>query len=360
MPDLLIKCEVCHSVLDEEDLFCPNCGRDAPCGRQPGKPPADSSHVSTYNFQCASCGASMSYDASAGALRCPFCASVQMVAKPDVKTLAPKWVVPFKISRDQALATMRTWLGRGFWRPDDLSQQAAVVRMAPVYVPYWVFQAQTYTFWTADTSQTPAGASADWYPLSGEHRGTHAGLLVGASGALRPEGTAQICPFDLSPAVPPEKVDLNNAIYEQFTVPRKYARPLARRGLEQLEAQACQAAYVPGRARNVHVNVRIEDLSSEPVLLPVWIMAYRYQGKAYRFLLNGQTGRATGQAPVSFLKIAVAAAIIVIAMLLLLLVLSGLLGGGMQMRMGIEKQETPAVCCDASENRFWGQAVISD
>ena len=30
--------------------------------------------------------------------------------------------------------------------------------MQAVYVPYWVFAAETHTFWTADTSQTPAGA----------------------------------------------------------------------------------------------------------------------------------------------------------------------------------------------------------
>ena len=125
----------------------------------------------------------MSYDASAKALRCPFCGSVDLTAQPDMTTLAPQRVIPFVRTREQALATMRSWLGRGFWRPGDLVQQASVVTMVPVYVPYWVFHAHTFTCWTADTSQTPAGARADWYPLAGEHRGEYAGLLVGASGA---------------------------------------------------------------------------------------------------------------------------------------------------------------------------------
>ncbi len=30
MSDILIKCGVCGAVLDEEDLFCPNCGTEAP------------------------------------------------------------------------------------------------------------------------------------------------------------------------------------------------------------------------------------------------------------------------------------------------------------------------------------------
>jgi hypothetical protein len=39
------------------------------------------------------------------------------------------------------------------------------------------------------------------------------------------------------------------------------------------------------------------------VLLPIWIAAYRYNGKPYQFLVNGQTGEVVGLAPWSFWKI---------------------------------------------------------
>jgi hypothetical protein len=189
-------------------------------------------------------------------------------------------------------------------------------------VPYWVFTARTFTNWTADSSQTPFGARGDWVPLSGEHRASYSGLLVGASSVLTPGETSALCPFDLAGGVAPSQIDLDNVIVEQFRVQRKYARPLARQGLENLERQAC-AQYVPGRNRNLKVNVRLEGLSSEPVLLPIWVMAYQYQNRIYRFLINGQTGRATGQAPTSWKKV-IAAIIIAILILLLLLGLIGL------------------------------------
>jgi predicted RNA-binding Zn-ribbon protein involved in translation (DUF1610 family) len=306
MSDVLAKCSVCEALLDEEDLFCSNCGTEAPKRDNKSQLAARSF---THKFACSGCGASMSYDASAGSLRCPFCGSADLVQNPDAKEIAPRRVVPFELKQDQAIATMRTWLGRGFWRPGDLSQQAAVVAMTAVYVPYWIFRADTHTFWTADTSQTPAGARADWYPLSGQHRGRYEGLLIGASGALTAGETHSLCPFDLAQGVEPDQVDLDNVVVEQFGLARKYARPLARQGLEELERQACQVNYVPGRARNVKVNVRIEGLASEPVLLPVWIMAYRYADQVFRFLVNGQTGRATGRAPISWRKILTAAGI---------------------------------------------------
>ncbi len=338
MPDVLSKCTVCGALLDEEDLFCPNCGAEAPAPTQPtsthsqntpvGSTSANApaTHLSTCNFTCRGCGASMSYDASAQALRCPFCGSEQLDKQPDAKEIAPDGVVPFVVTRDQAVATMRQWLGQGFWRPGDLSTEAAVVKMAPVYVPYWVFDADTFTYWTADTNQTPPGAMANWYPVSGQHEGHYSGLLVGASGALTGAETGALCPFDLSAAVPPDKIDLQNSIFERFTVPRKYARPLASQGLESLESQACEE-IVPGKCRNLNVNVRMMNLASRPLLVPVWIMAYRYRDQVFRFLANGQTGKSAGQAPVSYRKIGAAVAIAAVVILLILLWLFAVGGG---------------------------------
>jgi hypothetical protein len=67
-------------------------------------------------------------------------------------------------------------------------------------------------------------------------------------------------------------------------------------------------------------------MSSEPVLLPVWIMAYRFRDQLYRFLVNGQTGRSTGQAPLSWTKILVAAGIVLLVALLVLALASGAMG----------------------------------
>ena len=161
------------------------------------------------------------------------------------------------------------------------------------------------------------------FPLTGEHRGEHRGLLVGASGALKPGETSAISPFDLAAGLDPENVDLENYIVEQFGLARKYARPLARQGIERIESRDCQS-YVPGSCRNMHVNVRVQNQTSEPVLLPVWIMAYRYRDQIYRFLVNGQNGRATGAAPVSWTKI-ILVVFGVIAFLILALLLAGVI-----------------------------------
>jgi DNA-directed RNA polymerase subunit RPC12/RpoP len=314
---LLTRCCICEGLLDEEDLFCANCGTEAPLQTGDGKPRAhDTSQMLTHSFQCGGCGASMSYDASARSLRCPFCGSEKLQQRTNERTLAPSRVVPFAVQRDAALATMRQWLGRGFFRPGDLSERAMIDQMVAVYVPYWIFEARTHTYWTADTSQLPLMSRGDWRPLFGEHRDRYEGVLVGASGSLTSGETHALCPFDLAAGVPPEEVDLENVTVEKFKVGRKYARPIAREGLENLECRTCESLYVRGKARNCKVNTLVEGLASEPVLLPVWIMAYRYNERVFRFLVNGQTGAATGEAPTSWLKVLAIAGVAVGAVLL--------------------------------------------
>ncbi len=120
-------------------------------------------------------------------------------------------------------------------------------------------------------------------------------------------------------------------------MPRKYARPLAQQGLENLERAACQPS-VPGSCRNLKVNVRLEGCRVPPVLLPVWIMAYRYKEQVYRFLVNGQTGRATGQAPVSWKKVAAAIAVVVLLAFVLFLILHGRGSGVTRRRTWLAKR----------------------
>ncbi len=46
-----------------------------------------------------------------------------------------------------------------------------------------------------------------------------------------------------------------------------------------------------------------EDETFKHILLPVWMAAYKYAGKSYRFLVNGQTGEVQGERPWSVWKI---------------------------------------------------------
>ena len=52
------------------------------------------------------------------------------------------------------------------------------------------------------------------------------------------------------------------------------------------------------------VETDVGALTFKHVLLPVWLAAYRYRGKSFRFVVNGRTGAVEGERPWSSGKIA--------------------------------------------------------
>jgi len=69
------------------------------------------------------------------------------------------------------------------------------------------------------------------------------------------------------------------------------------------------------------VDTEVSDVTFKHILLPVWVAAYRYRGKPYRFVVNGQTGKVQGERPWSVIKIAIA---VILALLIGAAVLYGL------------------------------------
>jgi hypothetical protein len=64
---------------------------------------------------------------------------------------------------------------------------------------------------------------------------------------------------------------------------------------------------IGGDRQRVHgIETQISGVTFKHVLLPVWMAAYKFRGKTYRFVVNGRTGRVQGERPWSPWKIALA------------------------------------------------------
>jgi len=52
------------------------------------------------------------------------------------------------------------------------------------------------------------------------------------------------------------------------------------------------------------VETEFSNTSSDLILLPLYLLSYRYRGRLFRTLINGQTGVIEGEKPVSPARIA--------------------------------------------------------
>jgi hypothetical protein len=127
-----------------------------------------------------------------------------------------------------------------------------------------------------------------------------------------------LLPFDLGRAKPFDPRLLAGWHAELPTMPRSEVDRNARQGIREHE-EGVVTRLLPGDRRRLdHFDADVQIHRVHLVLLPVWIATYRHGNKLVRLLVNGQTGRCIGRAPISAAKVAVAIALGVAAVLLVL------------------------------------------
>jgi hypothetical protein len=84
---------------------------------------------------------------------------------------------------------------------------------------------------------------------------------------------------------------------EAYQVGLKEGFPIARQTIDDQIASAIRSDIGGDHQRIHQVNTRYSDIKFKHVLLPVWVSAYRYRDKPFRFIINGQTGEVSGQSP---------------------------------------------------------------
>jgi hypothetical protein len=157
-----------------------------------------------------------------------------------------------------------------------------------------------------------------WTPAAGERTDFHDDVLVCASKGVD-EGTLEgTYPYGLSECRPYRGEFLSGWAAEEYAVDLKRGWEHARRRVNEEEVRRC-AREVPGDThRNLRVWTQHAGVTWKHLLLPLWIATYRWRDKGYRFLVNGQTGKVAGTAPVSWVKVSVAVVLGIAAVLAIL------------------------------------------
>ena len=360
LEDHRFPCPSCGSDLrydpDGSRLLCGHCGHEEPVPERRGAIPeldlrsAQRSELPERDFEaarfarCPSCGAQVEFDAAIHAKECPFCASPIVTDTGVARVIKPQAQLPFLLGEEAARAEMRKWLGRLWFAPSDLRDYAkAHRRMDGIYVPYWTYDAETRTEYSGQRGTvyyesrlvpvtvngrrqmvTQQVARVRWTPARGRVARAFDDVLVLGSRSLPKRFTDALAPWDLSALSAYEPRFLAGFRAEGYGVPVEEAYGEAREIMNQVIASDVRADIGGDHQRITQMQTEVGQLTFKHVLLPVWLAAYRYRGRSFRFVINGRTGAVEGERPYSAVKIALAMLLgLLIALALAYLQISG-------------------------------------
>ena len=287
-------------------------------------------------FVCNACGASVITDISTSASFCSFCGSPALIGQRLTSDFRPKYLIPFKIGRDTAVAKFMEWCKGGKLAPFGFVSDKNVEKMKGLYVPFWLFNADghmdivgTGKNITSVTTGSDRVTTTKIYNVVRNRDYTWSRIPLDAETRIRDDYMEAIEPFDYKDLIPYDYKYIPGFYADRYDLNSKNLEERARdRATAYLKSECIKSTSSYDRFDAVKDNSVVGNISSDYALLPVWFMSYRYLGKQYDFVINGQTGEVAGEPPVSLVKkIMVYALALGITAIVARIVINLLLGG---------------------------------
>lgn len=338
-----ITCKNCAAKLEFKpgttNLKCPYCGTENEIVIEVDKDKVrealreidymnfinDSSNVEvpkdeqTY-IKCTACGAETSTDSKVIASECPFCGTPLVKDKAQIKSLiTPSALIPFKIEQKVAIEAFYKWMKKLWFLPNKTKEYAKPDKMQGIYTPYWTYDANTVSSYSGQRgddyqvtesytdssgqSQTRTVTKTRWTSVSGVVYVTFDDILVVATNTLPEKHVYSLEPWQLNELIPYDKKFLSGFKSESYEKDVKQGFEKAKTIMDPSIVNRIKSDIGGDHQRVLTKNVQYNNTTFKHVLLPLWLSSYRFKGKVYRFVVNGQTGKVKGERPVSAMKI---------------------------------------------------------
>ena len=350
-PLLLFPCPGCNSQLyfnaQQQQLVCEHCGTKVAIDKATSQIKENNlrqqitgatdtaTTVEQLVYKCNRCGSESAYTTETPTFVCSFCnyEAVNPVAY-KTRIIQPSGMIPFRIDRQQSLSIFKTWLGKGFWAPNDLQQFARHDALHGIYLPFWTYDAQTYSEWSGyggryyyetetytdaqGKQQTRTVQRTEWIYRSGDYEHFFDDILIGGATELSQDEYESIFPYQLEELVNFDARYLSGWKADVYDIAVHDGYEKAEAMMQNAIHDACAELCRIDTYRDLEVETAYSNQTYKHILLPLWLCSYKYKNKNYHFLINGQTGAIHGKKPVSWVKVtlAVLAAIVLVVVLL--------------------------------------------
>lgn len=256
-------------------------------------------------YTCPSCTAELICDSTTAATCCPYCGNQTIVPGQFVGGLEPEFVIPFKTDKKQAKAALKKHYEGKKLLPNNFASGNHIEDIQGVYVPFWMFDATADGFVKYEGKKKKTYREEDMEITETEiYDVERAGIMnfdkVPVDAATKmPDGHMDaIEPYDYADLTKFSMAYMPGYLADRYDVEQKDCMP-------RME-ERCKESFISAVDETVEgyttTDKKLEkiDIKTNKVhyaMLPVWLLATKWEGKQYLFAMNGQTGKLVGDLP---------------------------------------------------------------
>lgn len=282
-------------------------------------------------FKCDNCGAETLLDKDKVADFCTFCGSSHIAISDHDAGIKPALVIPFQISKKEAVDKFKKWIGKRYFAPNKLKHDYELQKISGAYIPYWTFDSNTHSayvvkigtyYYVTETRTVHRDGKAEqvteqvrkirWRTQHGTYQKFYDDVLVKASKNVASNLIDKVEPFQLANLVDYRTEYLSGFLAERYSIPLKDGWHAARTIIDSRIRNGIFRKETGDEVRIVKVDTQYNGITFKHILLPLWVSSFQFNNKVFRFLVNGQTGKVSGKAPISVWKVTILTLVILL------------------------------------------------
>lgn len=265
----------------------------------------DSEHMRAYS--CPSCGAELMCEASTAATSCPYCGNPTIVPGQFHGSLKPDFIIPFTMNKEATMAALKKHYRKRLFLPGTFSTANQIKKIQGVYVPFWLFDAQTSGDCHFIASNSRTHREGDYKVTRTDYFSVVRGGMIefgnvptDASKRMPDDVMDSLEPYDFRQLKPFSMAYLPGYLADRYDVSVKDSEGRAdRRCMTTTERIMYSNVVGYQNVRMVRNGMTLQRGRVHYALLPVWLIKTKWNKKDYLFAMNGQTGKFVGNLPVS-------------------------------------------------------------
>lgn len=280
-------------------------------------------------YHCPNCGSVLVTGEKTTSATCEYCDAPLVLADRLTGNYCPRRIIPFSVDKKAAVSAFKKWCHNGWFTPKGFTSADNIKKLHGTYVPYWIFNMRAHVVLDGTATRVRVRRSGDteytttdYFQVYREGFMDFANVPYDASAKMVDSEMVKLEPYDLGQAKLFSMPYLAGFDSDQYDYEDGQLAAMVQDRVKDSAAGRLSQTLPAYATVNFPVRqVDFQMLGNDYTLLPVWSLSYIYKNKEYRFMMNGQTGRVVGKAPVSVPKLALFGGIIGVAAFIVQIIL---------------------------------------